>query len=56
MSNAVFDIEPIECDISSRDSILNLIKTGRQYGEISILINSAGVSPSQASIETILKV
>lgn len=26
------------------------------YGEISMLVNAAGVSPSQASIETILKV
>lgn len=56
MTNAGFDIEPVESDISSRDSILNLIKTGQKYGEISTLINSAGVSPSQASIETILKV
>ena len=56
MTSAGFDAEPVECDISSRDSILNMIKIGQQYGEISILINSAGVSPSQASIETILKV
>lgn len=56
MINAGFDVEPIECDISSRNSILNMIQKGQQYGEISILINSAGVSPSQASIETILKV
>ena len=56
MTEAGFDIEPVECDISSRDSILNLIKKGQEYGEISILINAAGVSPSQAPIEVILKV
>jgi NAD(P)-dependent dehydrogenase (short-subunit alcohol dehydrogenase family) len=56
MTEAGFDIEAVECDISSRDSISNLIKTGQKYGEISILINSAGVSPSQAPIEVILKV
>ena len=28
----------------------------RQYGEIKMLVNAAGVSPSQAPIETILKV
>ena len=56
MTNAGFDIEPVECDISSRDSILNMIEIAQKYGEISILINSAGVSPSQASIETILRV
>ncbi|MBO6087519.1 SDR family oxidoreductase [bacterium] len=56
MTETGFDIEPVECDISSRDSILNLIKKGQEYGEISILINAAGVSPSQAPIEVILKV
>ena len=56
MTEAGFDIEPVECDISSRESILNLIKKGQEYGEISTLINSAGVSPSQAPIEVILKV
>lgn len=56
MSDTGFDIEAIECDISSRESVLNLIKVGQKYGEISTLINSAGVSPSQAPIEVILKV
>ena len=56
MNEAGFDVEWVECDISSRKSILNLIKKGQEYGEISNLINSAGVSPSQALIETILKV
>ena len=56
MNEAGFDIEPIECDISNRESILNLIKTGQKYGEIATLINAAGVSPSQATIEVILKV
>lgn len=56
MNDAGFDVEPIECDISSRDSILNLIKKGQEYGEIAMLINSAGVSPSQAPIERILNV
>ena len=56
MTEAGFDIEPIECDISNRESILNLIKKGQEYGEIATLINAAGVSPSQAPIEVILKV
>lgn len=56
MSNAGFDVVPVEMELSSRDSILNLIGEARKYGEISMLINAAGVSPSQASIETILKV
>ena len=56
MNEAGFDVEAIECDISNRASILNLIKTGQKYGEIAMLVNGAGVSPSQAPIEAILKV
>lgn len=56
MKEAGFDVESISCDISSRESILNLIKVGQSYGEIDGLINATGVSPSQASIETILGV
>ena len=33
-----------------------MIEEAKKYGEIAMLINGAGVSPSQASIETILKV
>lgn len=56
MNNAGFDAIPVEMDLSSRASILSLIAEARKYGEISMLVNAAGVSPSQASIETILKV
>ncbi len=56
MNKAGFTAIPVEMDLSSRASILALIDTAQQYGEISMLVNAAGVSPSQASIETILKV
>jgi NAD(P)-dependent dehydrogenase (short-subunit alcohol dehydrogenase family) len=56
MNEAGFDVVPVETDISSRESILNLIAEGQKYGEITALINAAGVSPSQAHIEMILKV
>ena len=56
MNNAGFDAIPVEMDLSSRASILSLIAEARKYGEISMLVGAAGVSPSQASIETILKV
>lgn len=56
MNDAGFDVTPVEMDLSSRASILNLIHEAQQYGEISMLINAAGVSPSQAPIEAILKV
>lgn len=56
MNRAGFDVLPVEMDLSSRTSILKLIDTAQQYGEIAMLVNAAGVSPSQASVETILKV
>lgn len=56
MNEAGFDTLPVEMDLSSRESILSLIAEARKYGEISMLINAAGVSPSQAPVETILKV
>jgi NAD(P)-dependent dehydrogenase (short-subunit alcohol dehydrogenase family) len=56
MNDAGFDVEAYECDISSRESILNLIQVAKDNGEIVHFINAAGVSPSQAPIETILKV
>lgn len=56
MSDAGFDTEAVEMDLSSRESIQNLIAKSREYGDITMLVNAAGVSPSQAPIEAILKV
>lgn len=56
MNKAGFDAEPFEMDLSSRDSIKAMIAEGQKYGEIKYLVNGAGVSPSQAPIETILNV
>ena len=56
MNEAGFDAVSMEMDLSSRDSILNLIAEAQKYGDIKMLINAAGVSPSQAPIEAILKV
>jgi NAD(P)-dependent dehydrogenase (short-subunit alcohol dehydrogenase family) len=56
MNDAGFDVTPFEMDLSSRQSIINIISKAQEYGDISMLINSAGVSPSQAPIESILKV
>lgn len=56
MNEAGFDAVPVEMDLSSRASILNLIHEAQGYGDIAMLVNAAGVSPSQAPIETILKV
>ena len=56
MNQAGFDAVPVEMDLSSRVSIRALIKEGQKYGEIKTLVNAAGVSPSQAPVEAILKV
>lgn len=56
MNEAGFDAEAVEMDLSSRESIKNIIKKAQEYGEIKMLVNAAGVSPSQAPIEVILKV
>ncbi len=56
MNDAGFDVEAVEMDLSSRESVKNLIAKAQEYGDISMLVNAAGVSPSQAPIEAILKV
>lgn len=56
MNEAGFDTVPTVTDISSRDSILEIIRLAQSFGEITMLVNAAGVSPSQASIEAILHV
>lgn len=56
LNNAGFDAFPVETDLSDRASIQSMIAKGQEYGEITMLVNAAGVSPSQAPIEAILKV
>ena len=56
MNEAGFDVEPYEMALTDRESILGMIARARELGEITTLINAAGVSPSQAPIEVILKV
>lgn len=56
MNEAGFDVVPVRMDLSDKASILDFIMAGQAQGEVAMLINAAGVSPSQASVETILKV
>ena len=56
MNDAGFDAVAVEMDLSSRESIKSLIAKAETYGDITMLVNAAGVSPSQAPIEAILKV
>lgn len=56
LEDAGFETSTVAVDISSRDSILNLIEHARGFGPVLNLINAAGVSPSQAPVSAILKV
>lgn len=56
MNKAGFDTVAVEMDLSDRESIRNIIAEAQRLGDITMLVNAAGVSPSQAPIEAILKV
>ena len=56
MGNAGFEVSVATVDVSSRDAVQALVEAARARGDITGLIHAAGVSPSQASPATILKV
>ncbi|HME06546.1 MAG TPA: SDR family oxidoreductase [Bryobacteraceae bacterium] len=56
MSDAGFDVSTATVDVSSRPSVEALVQQATSVGEVFGLIQAAGVSPTQASPETILKV
>lgn len=56
MNHAGFDVEEFDMELSSRESIRALLSKAQEYGDIKMFVNGAGVSPSQAPIEVILKV
>lgn len=56
LEDARFETSTLAVDISSRQSIIELIEHAKQFGAIKYLIDAAGVSPSQAPVSQILKV
>jgi NAD(P)-dependent dehydrogenase (short-subunit alcohol dehydrogenase family) len=56
LGDAGFQVSTATVDVSSRVSVEALAKTALAIGDISGVIHAAGVSPTQASPETILKV
>lgn len=56
LSDAGFEVTATTVDISSRASIQALVEQATSIGDVVGLVHAAGVSPSQASPETILKV
>ncbi|MCU7549693.1 SDR family oxidoreductase [Chitinophagaceae bacterium LB-8] len=56
LRDAGFNVATATVDVSSRASVHALVETATSLGEVLGVIHAAGVSPSQASPETILKV
>lgn len=56
LADAGFEVSTATVDVSSRASVQALVETATALGGVSGLVHAAGVSPSQASPETILKV
>ncbi|MFM0028682.1 SDR family oxidoreductase [Paraburkholderia madseniana] len=56
LSEAGFEVTTATVDISSRASVEALVAKATSLGAVHGLIHAAGVSPSQASPETILKI
>jgi NAD(P)-dependent dehydrogenase (short-subunit alcohol dehydrogenase family) len=56
LADAGFDVSTAAVDVSSRASVRGLVETATGMGEIAGLIHAAGVSPSQALPQTILRV
>lgn len=56
LTEAGFSVSKIRADLSSRDSILEVVKKAQSLGDIMGLVNAAGVSPSQATAKEVLKV
>jgi NAD(P)-dependent dehydrogenase (short-subunit alcohol dehydrogenase family) len=56
LSNAGYEVTTTMVDVSSREQVEALVAEAKKFGDITGLIHAAGVSPSQASPETILKV
>jgi NAD(P)-dependent dehydrogenase (short-subunit alcohol dehydrogenase family) len=56
LGDAGFEVSVTTVDVSSRASVHALVELARSLGAVTGLIHAAGVSPTQASPETILKV
>ena len=56
LANAGYEVSVAAVDASSRDAVHALVKKAADFGDITGLIHAAGVSPTQASPATILKV
>src|SRR5687768_2980554 len=56
MSDAGYDVSVATVNVSSREAVHALVERATGLGDVTGLIHAAGVSPSQASSQTILEV
>jgi NAD(P)-dependent dehydrogenase (short-subunit alcohol dehydrogenase family) len=56
LANAGFEVTTMQVDVSEREMVQAVVRKAKELGPIKALIQAAGVSPSQAPIESILKV
>ena len=56
LEDAGFECSTIRCDLGSKEDILALVEFATSKGEVTHVVNAAGVSPSQAPVEEILRV
>jgi NAD(P)-dependent dehydrogenase (short-subunit alcohol dehydrogenase family) len=56
LSEAGFEVKTAQVDVSSRESVHELAELAASLGSVKGVIHAAGVSPTQATPETILKV
>jgi NAD(P)-dependent dehydrogenase (short-subunit alcohol dehydrogenase family) len=56
LEDAGFECSTIQCDLGSKEDIVRLVEFATSKGDVVNLVNAAGVSPSQAPVEEILRV
>jgi len=56
LNDAGFEVSTAVVDVSSRESVQDLVNTASAIGDITRVIHAAGVSPSQAPPAIILRV
>ncbi len=56
LEDAGFECSTIQCDLGSKEDIVRLVEIATSKSDVVNLVNAAGVSPSQAPVEEILRV
>lgn len=56
LEDAGFTCSVVQANLGKREDILNVVDAAVKRGEVKFVVNAAGVSPSQASVEEILQV